>query len=318
MDALLAQLQALSLPHEPIAHPPAMTVEKQAEALTSHSGSVTKNLFLKDKKGRHYIVTALPSTKVDLKILSARLGAGKGGIRMAPDELISSILGVSLGSVTPLAVSQPTATDVVLLLDNKLKSESCPFFVHPLTNTASLALTSQHLEAYLASLGREAVWVDLEADPKIDKENPPDLKYVADAATPIVTNDSTGGGGGGGGHGGATGAGGAAGAGAGAATAKKDKKKTGGDAKTDESAKGKSQAAARAALDVYAITDSVVGKVAAALGGVDLTSGIEGDDLRRLKADVVMQLNAMKNAAYAAGFKAAQSAVVATIRGEFS
>lgn len=237
---------------------------------------------------------------------------------MAPDELISSILGVSLGSVTPLAVSQPTATDVVLLLDNKLKSESCPFFVHPLTNTASLALTSQHLEAYLASLGREAVWVDLEADPKIDKENPPDLKYVADAATPIVTNDSTGGGGGGGGHGGATGAGGAAGAGAGAAIAKKDKKKTGGDAKTDESAKGKSQAAARAALDVYAITDSVVGKVAAALGGVDLTSGIEGDDLRRLKADVVMQLNAMKNAAYAAGFKAAQSAVVATIRGEFS
>jgi len=250
---------------------------------------------------------------------------------MAPDELISSILRVPLGSVTPLAVSQPTATDVVVLLDIKLKSESSSFFVHPLTNTASIALTSQQLEAYLASLGKEAVWVDLEADPKIDKENPPDLKYIADAAVPVVANDSTenGGGsigsGGGGGHSSAADAGGAAAAGAGAGKAKKDKKKSGGDAKTDESAKAKSQAAsaaARAAFDVYAITDSVVGKIAAALGGEGLTSDgapeIEGDDLRKVKADVAMQLNALKNASYAEGFKAAQSAVVATIRGEFS
>lgn len=238
---------------------------------------------------------------------------------MAPDELASSILGVSLGSVTPLAVSQPTATDVMVLLDIKLKSESSPFFVHPLTNTASIALTSQHLESYLASLGKEAAWVDLEADPKIDKENPPDLKYIADTATPILTNDSTEGARSGQGDDKKTGAG-------KAATAKKDKKRSGGDAKIDESSKTKSEAAARAAYDVYAITDSVVGKVAAALRGGDLItrgsggggSGIDGDDLRKLNADVVMQLNALKNAAYAAGFKAAQSAVVATIQGECS
>jgi hypothetical protein len=83
MDALLAQLQKLSLPHEPIAHAAAMTVDEQVrwycfsvtymtilldnlnhpdvtcrsplskffllqeQALAAHPGSVTKNLFLK-------------------------------------------------------------------------------------------------------------------------------------------------------------------------------------------------------------------------------------------------------------------------------
>jgi hypothetical protein len=263
---------------------------------------------LQDKKGRLYIVTALSSTKINLQNLSMRLGLGKGGIRLAPDELIASILNVPLGSVTPLAVSQPSATNVVLLLDMKLKFEEAPFFVHPLTNTSSLALTSQHLEAFLVSLGKEAMWVDLESEPRIDKENPPDLKYIADAATSIVANDS------------AAVEGGASAAVAAAGATKKEKKKGGGDSKADAEAKEKAQAAAaaaRAASDVYGITDSVIGKVAAALGVQDLTS-IDGDDLRRLKADVVAQLNALKNASYAAGFKAAQKAVVASIQGEYS
>ena len=34
------------------------------------------------------------------------------------------------------------------------------------------------------SIGREPVYVDLEADPKIDKDNPPDLKQYADAVEP--------------------------------------------------------------------------------------------------------------------------------------
>ena len=110
---------------------------------------------------------------------------------MAPDDLLPAILGVSLGSVTPLAVSQHTAADVVLLLDIKLKSEPS-FFVHPLDNSASLPLTASDLEKFLTSLGREANWVDLEIDPKIDKDNPPDLKSIADAAKPIVTNDGEG------------------------------------------------------------------------------------------------------------------------------
>ncbi|MED6150048.1 hypothetical protein PIB30_068423, partial [Stylosanthes scabra] len=39
-----------------------------------------------------YIVSALADTKVDLKVLSQRLGLGKGGLRMAPEEAIGEKL----------------------------------------------------------------------------------------------------------------------------------------------------------------------------------------------------------------------------------
>ncbi|RYR24189.1 hypothetical protein Ahy_B02g057694 [Arachis hypogaea] len=45
-----------------------------------------------DKKNRFYIVSALADTKVDLKVLSQRLGLGKGGLRMTPEEALSEIL----------------------------------------------------------------------------------------------------------------------------------------------------------------------------------------------------------------------------------
>lgn len=56
---------------------------------------------------------------------------------------------VPLGSVTPLAVVQETASAVVLLLDHKLKGRG-RILVHPLTNTSTVAISSQGLESFLA------------------------------------------------------------------------------------------------------------------------------------------------------------------------
>ena len=81
-------------------------------------------------------------------MLSLRLGTGKGGLRMAPDELIGSVLQVPLGSVTPLAVAQPSAAGVALLLDASLKQQP-RIFVHPLDNRATTVLSSEGLEAFL-------------------------------------------------------------------------------------------------------------------------------------------------------------------------
>jgi hypothetical protein len=47
-----------------------------------------------DKKARYYVISALSSTKIDLKVLSARLGLGKGGIRMADPESVEEVLKV--------------------------------------------------------------------------------------------------------------------------------------------------------------------------------------------------------------------------------
>ncbi|KAA6421086.1 MAG: prolyl-tRNA synthetase associated domain-containing 1-like [Trebouxia sp. A1-2] len=99
-----------------------------------------------------------------LAALGIRLGVPKPGVRMAPSELLESVLGVPLGSVTPLAVVQPTAASIVLLLDQKLKGQD-RILVHPLTNDKTVAISSDGLEAFLRSLQREAHYVDLEAQP---------------------------------------------------------------------------------------------------------------------------------------------------------
>jgi hypothetical protein len=129
---------------------------------------------------------------VDLKVLSARLGLGKGGLRFAPDELLGPMLGVALGSVTPLAVSRTSASHVLVLLDDKIRKTSSAVYVHPMVNIASLAMTAKDLECYLASHGREALWIDLEANPKIDKDNPPDLKHYAESVEPSSIEETAG------------------------------------------------------------------------------------------------------------------------------
>ncbi|PNX79116.1 prolyl-tRNA synthetase associated domain-containing protein 1-like, partial [Trifolium pratense] len=94
-EQLLQKLQELKIEFTKYEHPVVLTVEAQAKHigdLGGGPGGISKNLFLKDKKNRFYIVSALADTKVDLKVLSQRLGLGKGGLRMAPEEALGELL----------------------------------------------------------------------------------------------------------------------------------------------------------------------------------------------------------------------------------
>lgn len=92
---------------------------------------------------------------------------------------------VEPGCVTPLALANTeSCKHVVLLLDAKLQAPGMRFYVHPIVNDASVLLDTAGLDAFLRAVGRTPVYVDLEADPKIDKDNPPDLKSLADAVEP--------------------------------------------------------------------------------------------------------------------------------------
>lgn len=55
---------------------------------------------------------------------------------------------VPLGSVTPLALANPSALEVLLLLDIRIKDQVA-IFVHPLVNTSSLALSPSAFDAAL-------------------------------------------------------------------------------------------------------------------------------------------------------------------------
>ncbi|KAJ8762901.1 hypothetical protein K2173_023030 [Erythroxylum novogranatense] len=176
-------------------HPVVLTVEAQAKYVGDKGAGLSKNLFLKDKKNRFYIVSALADTKVDMKVLSQRLGLGKGGIRMAPEDALGEILQVTLGCVTPFALINESARHVSLLLDKGFRNqEKCIF--HPLSNDTSISLTVDDLDKFLKSVGRDSSYVDLEANPPVGKDSPPDLAALvpsdsvnisgtADNATPM-------------------------------------------------------------------------------------------------------------------------------------
>ncbi|KAI6693836.1 hypothetical protein NL676_021546 [Syzygium grande] len=173
-DQLLTRLQELQIEFSKYEHPVVLTVEAQAKHVGNVGAALSKNLFLKDKKQRFYIVSALADTKVDLKVLSQRLGLGKGGLRLAPEEALGEILQVPLGCVTPFALVNESASHVSLLLDQGFKSQQGCLF-HPLSNDTSISLNTFSLDMFLKSIGRDPSYVDLEANPKVGKDQPPDL-----------------------------------------------------------------------------------------------------------------------------------------------
>ncbi|KAJ4700648.1 Prolyl-tRNA synthetase associated domain-containing protein 1 [Melia azedarach] len=184
-EQLLARLKDLQVEFSQYEHPPVMTVEAQAQYVGNLGGGLSKNLFLKDKKHRLYIVSALADTKVDMKVLSQRLGLGKGGLRMAPEESLLEILQVPLGSVTPFALVNESARDVGLLLDKGFKAQEQCFF-HPLSNDMSVSLHTNDLDKFLKSIGRDPAYVDLEANPAVGKDQPPDLAAFVPSGSTVL------------------------------------------------------------------------------------------------------------------------------------
>ncbi|MBA0612765.1 hypothetical protein Godav_013330, partial [Gossypium davidsonii] len=166
-------------------HPVVLTVEAQAKYVGNVGGALSKNLFLKDKKHRYYVVSALADTKVDMKVLSQRLGLGKGGLRMAPEEALGEILKVPLGCVTPFALVNESASHVSLLLDKGFKTQECCIF-HPLSNDMSISLNAFGLDKFLKSIGRDPTYIDLEANPPVGKDQPPDLASLVPSGLTVV------------------------------------------------------------------------------------------------------------------------------------
>nr|CAB81546.1 25.7 kDa protein [Cicer arietinum] len=109
---------------------------------------------------------------------------------MAPEEALAEILQVSLGCVTPFAVVNESARDVSLLLDQGFKTQEHCFF-HPLSNDMSISLNVRDLDTFLKSIGRDPSYVDLEANPAVGKDQPPDLAALVPSGS-IVLPDQPG------------------------------------------------------------------------------------------------------------------------------
>lgn len=137
-------------------HPAVFRVEEGLELKASMPGAHTKNLFLKDKKGRLWLISARQDTVIDLKRADKWIGSAR--LSFGNETLLYETLGVRPGSVTALGLINDVDRRVTFVLDRALWDAEIVNF-HPLTNTATTALTQADFRRFLELIGREPVVV---------------------------------------------------------------------------------------------------------------------------------------------------------------
>jgi len=157
-EALHARLDELGIDYRAVSHPPVFTVE-EAKALRGElPGSHIKNLFLRNKKGRMWLVTCLEDREIDLKALGERLEAGRFSFGSA--DRLMTYLGVRPGSVTPFAVINDKAGEVTMVLDQGVMGAG-PVNCHPLVNDMTTAVAPEDLVRFLEAEGHAPVMLAL-------------------------------------------------------------------------------------------------------------------------------------------------------------
>ncbi|MBX3481284.1 MAG: prolyl-tRNA synthetase associated domain-containing protein [Caulobacter sp.] len=154
---LLAWLDSQGIAHATLDHPAVFRVGEGDEIKAALPGGHTKNLFLKDAKGRLWLISALGETVIDLKRLHTVIGSAR--LSFGSAELMEECLGVTPGSVTAFALVNDPDQRVTFVLDAALAAAD-PVNFHPLTNTATTAVSQADFRRFLAALGRKPMIVD--------------------------------------------------------------------------------------------------------------------------------------------------------------
>lgn len=149
---LFAILDRLGIRTRTVDHAPVFTVAESEALERDIPGGHTKNLFLKDNKGKLFLVVAESHTQVDLKAVSHRLGAGR--FSFGKPDLLMEVLGVAPGSVTAFAVMNDVSRRVSVVIDARLMqfdTVNC----HPLANAATTNIARTDLFRFLSACGHE-------------------------------------------------------------------------------------------------------------------------------------------------------------------
>lgn len=162
-DALLARLGEWGIGYTFHEHVPLRTVEeaKAVEAEIAEPGEVPfrlKNLYLRDRKKRNYLVSLEQDREIDLKALGAEIGVG--GLSFGSAERLMEFLGIRPGAVSPLAMVTGAQTGVTFYMDAAAR-QADRIYMHPLVNDRTIGMVPGDFDRVLEHLGVELHWLDL-------------------------------------------------------------------------------------------------------------------------------------------------------------
>lgn len=152
-DELFAFLDRLGIAHTTVAHPPLFTVEQSQALRGTIPGGHTKNLFVKDKKDRVFLLVAPEDAAIELKSMHRLLGAS-GRFSFGSADLMRELLGVEPGSVTPFGAINDKDARVNVVLDAAMMKHAILNY-HPLVNTMTTSIASADLVKFLQATGHD-------------------------------------------------------------------------------------------------------------------------------------------------------------------
>ena len=154
---LFERLDDLGIAHTTVDHQPLHTVEESQALRGTIEGVHCKNLFLKDKKAKLYLVVVPEERQVPIQSLAKHIGAAR--LSFGKAELLEATLGVSPGSVTPFALMNDKALQVTVVLDQWMMAQPVVNY-HPLRNDATTSLSADALLRFIHACGHQPLTVD--------------------------------------------------------------------------------------------------------------------------------------------------------------
>jgi Ala-tRNA(Pro) deacylase len=119
-----------------------------------------KNVFLHDKKRRHYVLILVNGTKrVDLKKISELTGLKN--LSFCNEEDLDTVLGLTPGAVTPFGLLNDKNGLVQLIIDETLRDEEL-FAMHPCVNTTTVRMSNRDfMEKVIPAMGHDPVFTEI-------------------------------------------------------------------------------------------------------------------------------------------------------------
>jgi Ala-tRNA(Pro) deacylase len=151
---LRADLASLAIPFAEHEHAAVFTVAESRQLDAGFPGAHTKNLFLKDAAGAFWLLTVPAEARVDLKALPQAIGSKR--VSFAKPDDMQRLLGITPGSVTPLAMINAAPGSVTVVVEERLAAAE-RINVHPLRNTGTLGLAGADVLRLLDHWGHTPV-----------------------------------------------------------------------------------------------------------------------------------------------------------------
>lgn len=151
-QAILTYLDDHQIPYELTEHEPVFSMEEVFAIDMPYPEGNAKNLFVRDKKKRHYyLITVKGEKRVDLKKIRDEYGTTKLSFASADD--LEQLLNLKPGEVSPFGLLNLHDTDITYFMDEELFNGIGMTGVHPGVNTSTVWLKTTDLEQLIADNG---------------------------------------------------------------------------------------------------------------------------------------------------------------------